>query len=206
MGTRHLICVVKDGEYKVAQYGQWDGYPSGQGCTVLGFLATEFDREEFTARLAEAYVATDEQINGWYLNAGATEKELAEGWINSAVSDRFKKTTPSLSRDTGGKILAMIQNSIYPTPLRNGINFAADSLMCEWAYVVDLDKNSFEIFKGFNTADPLKEGDRFYGFTVDNSNKEYFPVKLVAEYPLSDLPDEDTFLAELEPQEEEEQS
>ena len=28
MGTRNLTCVFKDGEYKVAQYGQWDGYPS----------------------------------------------------------------------------------------------------------------------------------------------------------------------------------
>ncbi|MHC5949058.1 hypothetical protein ACVXZ3_04645 [Providencia hangzhouensis] len=38
MGTRHLICVAKDGDYKVAQYGQWDGYPSGQGLTLLTFL------------------------------------------------------------------------------------------------------------------------------------------------------------------------
>jgi len=27
MGTRNLTCVMKDGQYKVAQYGQWDGYP-----------------------------------------------------------------------------------------------------------------------------------------------------------------------------------
>lgn len=27
MGTRHLTAVVIDGDYKVAQYGQWDGYP-----------------------------------------------------------------------------------------------------------------------------------------------------------------------------------
>lgn len=39
MGTRHLIEVVVDGQIKVAQYGQWDGYPSGQGVDVLKFLA-----------------------------------------------------------------------------------------------------------------------------------------------------------------------
>lgn len=31
MGTRNLTCVVLDGEFKVAQYGQWDGYPEGSG-------------------------------------------------------------------------------------------------------------------------------------------------------------------------------
>ena len=38
MGTRHMIAVVNNGKYRVAQYGQWDGYPSGQGVGVLGFL------------------------------------------------------------------------------------------------------------------------------------------------------------------------
>lgn len=31
MGTRNLTAVYLDGQYKVAQYGQWDGYPEGRG-------------------------------------------------------------------------------------------------------------------------------------------------------------------------------
>ena len=38
MGTRHLICVVSDNQYRIAQYGQWDGYPEGQGAAILEFL------------------------------------------------------------------------------------------------------------------------------------------------------------------------
>ena len=37
MGTRNLTCVVLDGKYVVSSYGQWDGYPSGQGKTILNF-------------------------------------------------------------------------------------------------------------------------------------------------------------------------
>jgi len=29
MGTRNLTIVTSNGKTKVAQYGQWDGYPGG---------------------------------------------------------------------------------------------------------------------------------------------------------------------------------
>ena len=38
MGTRNLTIVHSNGEYKVAQYGQWDGYPEGLGCQLLKYL------------------------------------------------------------------------------------------------------------------------------------------------------------------------
>jgi len=38
MGTRNLTMVISDGKTKIAQYGQWDGYPSGQGADILAFL------------------------------------------------------------------------------------------------------------------------------------------------------------------------
>ena len=38
MGTRHLIIVKNEGEVKVAQYGQWDGYPDGVGTDIVNFL------------------------------------------------------------------------------------------------------------------------------------------------------------------------
>ena len=38
MGTQNLTSVWFEGKYRIAQYGQFDGYPSGQGLTVLHFL------------------------------------------------------------------------------------------------------------------------------------------------------------------------
>ena len=38
MGTRNLTMVIdKRGDLKVAQYGQWDGYPEGWGVEILNF-------------------------------------------------------------------------------------------------------------------------------------------------------------------------
>lgn len=39
MGTRNLTVVTVDGTRKVAQYCQWDGYPSGVGKDIAKFLS-----------------------------------------------------------------------------------------------------------------------------------------------------------------------
>lgn len=39
MGTRNLTVVINNGKPCIAQYGQWDGYPQGQGYTIFDFLS-----------------------------------------------------------------------------------------------------------------------------------------------------------------------
>ena len=75
----------------------------------------------------------------------------------------WQKFYPELSRDTGGDILKLIMFK-NKTKLKNSLNFAADSFFCEWAYVIDLDKNTYEVYKGFN-KEPLDESERFYFLT-----------------------------------------
>jgi hypothetical protein len=41
MGTRHLICIYRNGRFVVAQYGHYDGCPSAAGTAVLRFLTTK---------------------------------------------------------------------------------------------------------------------------------------------------------------------
>ncbi len=61
MGTRHLICVVVDGKFKVAQYGQWDGYPDGQGKVVVDFIENKMKLRQFKKNLRALTEATDEK-------------------------------------------------------------------------------------------------------------------------------------------------
>lgn len=54
MGTRNLTMVIsQEGEKKVAQYGQWDGYPSGVGASVLAFLKNEELFEKLKSNLSK---------------------------------------------------------------------------------------------------------------------------------------------------------
>ncbi|WNJ77790.1 hypothetical protein RJE46_14230 [Cedecea neteri] len=199
MGTRHLICVVKNGDYKVAQYGQWDGYPSGQGVEVLQFLKG-MNREKFLHSLELTYQPTSDQIAEWWADVGHNIHK-GNGLVNVEISQKYKKNHPSLHRDAGSDVLHIIHDSDKPVPLNLGLEFAADSLFCEWAYVIDFDKNTFETYEGFNTT-PLAKSERFYGLRGDDASG-YQPVRLKKAYRLDDLPSEDNFISDTNPPEDE---
>lgn len=194
MGTRNLTAVYVDGEYKIAQYGQWDGYPQGQGMTCLNFakkfLANKTDREAFAEKVRTCSWITDEEI------AQVSEKIRREhilGWSS---------IWPELSRDTGANILEIVQRSEPGLKLKNDIDFAAESLFCEWAWVIDLDAGTFEGYRGFNQSKKLKPDDRFY-FLVEKEKHGYMAITLAAKWSLDELPEEDAFLEAFNEEEEE---
>ena len=70
---------------------------------------------------------------------------------------------------------------------------AADSLYCEWGYVADLDRRSFEVYEGLQQA-PHADG-RFADRLPDNVGAHrYYPLRLVAAWPFDALPDREDFL------------
>ena len=202
MGTRNLTAVYIDGEYKVAQYGQWDGYPEGEGLTCLRFLRDKMDPEKFKAALRNCTYIPSEELSELWRQYGANE----EGFISFKDAERMKADHPEYSRDTGAGILELVQNHPDGIKLDSAISFAADSLSCEWAWVVDLDAGTFEGFKGFNTTKKLTPEDRFY-FLRDKESKAfddtvYHGVILKAKWPLDKLPTDEEFLAAFKEDEE----
>ena len=187
MGTRNLTCVVLNGEYKVAKYGQWDGYRSGLGTDILNFLRNEFDRNAFIAGLEKLKVISTAKIKELWNECGADPKS---DFVTMDVAEKFKNAHPELSRDTSGvALLKLIQDGTakwsYPD-----VAFAADSLFCEWAYVIDLDKGTFEVYEGFNES-PLDPSERFASLPRENPNHreaKYYPVRLLKSYSLRRLP------------------
>ena len=185
MGTRNLTIVQKNGEYKVAQYGQWDGGPHGNGLTVLSFarsLSHLTFRKEFESKVSATSWFTKDELEQAY-------KKMREGTISDS-----KKEYPQLSRDMGVRVLEFVCTSSPGIKLENEINFAADSLFCEWAWVIDLDDNTFEGYKGFNKTRPLSPEDRFY-FLRDKEKDGYHAIQLIAKWSLDSLPSNKDFLA-----------
>lgn len=186
MGTRNLTAVFIDGEYKVAQYGQWDGYPDGQGAVAYRFakqLVNDNFKDVFRDKVRAARFISADEFDERYSKQLVTDKE-------------FYLKYPEFTRDTGSSILNVVFEKPEGISLVNEIDFAADSLFCEWAWVIDLDANTFEAFKGFN-REPLTSEDRFYFLkdkedTSDDYSDEkgsYHGVKLVKKWDLDRLPE-----------------
>ena len=155
MGTRHLICAVVDGEMKLAQYGQWDGYPSGQGLKVLNFCRDI--PVTFADNLRACRFGSDAEIDAIYAPFSAN------GWMDMEQAEAFKKSEfAHLSRDTGADILPLVAEK--PRVLVDSSDFASDDLFCEWAYYVDMDARELRVTNGAKAAfsfDDLPSDEEF---------------------------------------------
>jgi len=192
MGTRNLICVVRNGEFKVAQYCQWDGYPSGQGSTACHFvvenLTTPDGLKQFIEKIDALQPITHKEIAQLWNDIGANDS----GFVSFGISRLMLEKYPEYHRNTGAKILDLILNRPFGMKISKALEFAADSLFCEWCYVIDLDTMNFEIYRGFN-KEKLPENARF-AFLNEKSEKDndhrdniYYPVRLIAEFGFSQL-------------------
>jgi hypothetical protein len=100
-----------------------------------------------------------------------------------------REIAASLSRNTGADILDLISdvNVNDPVIVSLQLDFVKDELYCEWAYVVDLDDEVLEVYKG--NDDGMQEGRL--------AAVEGCKVGLVADFAFSKLPpDEDDRIKE----------
>jgi hypothetical protein len=128
MGTRGLTKVIKNDKVVVAQYGQWDHYPSGQGITALNFLRDEANVEKLDKGLYWLYETDSDAVGKLVERVGETN---------------FETAYPSLIRDTGAEILGLIANAKGALPVFLDTDFENDELFCEGVFTVDLDKKLF---------------------------------------------------------------
>ena len=134
MGTRNLT-VVKNtaGETKIAQYGQWDGYPSYSGIQALEFLRPRVNRHNLLASLPLVKFIADEEVDELYKQFETTD------WENKD----FLNAYPGLHRDTGIKILETVATASKTIKTVDNSDFRNDTLFCEGVYEVDFSNNNF---------------------------------------------------------------
>lgn len=137
MGTRNVIIVKTKGKTKIAQYGQWDGYPTGQGQDIADFLKTanlKLFRKQVQA--LEAY--TTREANEIWRKGGMDDDS---GLIEQGKAQVVGMQYPELNRDTGAKILGLVhEGKVKKVQLSE--DFKNDSVWCEYWYEIDLDKET----------------------------------------------------------------
>lgn len=151
MGTRGLTKVIDaNGVTKVAQYGQWDHYPAGQGVKILSILtADHYAVEELELALDKCHFVDDAEREKIYAGYNAKYPETTH-------MKKFSSMLPSLSRDTCGDILNVVRWSAGPVPLVDESEFEADDLFCEGVYIVDYQAKLFTTkFAGVTMEFPL---------------------------------------------------
>ena len=164
MGTRHCTIVKLDGETKVGQYGQWDGYPSGQGATILSFLKSA-DMNKFKDQLRKTRFLTKEEIKKTWKECGAGDSD----WVGLDVADKHTEKYPALSRDTGAEVLQLIYDG-KAYELDNDEDFIKDEVSCEWAYEINLDDNTLRVMNGADKVYNLNELPKESDFIAELEN------------------------------------
>lgn len=141
MGTRNLTLVKLKGETKVAQYGQWDGYPTGQGQDIADFLK-KANISKFK-KMVKALKVVDEKAVKRFLKKIGCES----GWMDSKQAELLHAQFPALDRDHGAGILKLIYEGKV-TEVQLSEDFKKDTLFCEYCYEIDLDKETVSVNDG----------------------------------------------------------
>lgn len=171
MGTRGAITFVHDGIEKTT-YNHLDSYPSALGVDVLEWLRIAAqDLPSLRNQVANLRMVDE--------HATPSAEELERyGQLDLFCPGSASMDWYRLLRHNQGDPSAILGSGVTTDAAR----FPLDSLFCEWAYVVDLDAEVFEVYRGFQNSGPVKGR-----WSIHKPSDDYWPVSLVASWPLSEI-------------------
>lgn len=171
MGTRGIYGFRKN-EVDKLTYNHYDSYPEGLGRNVVEFIGNHTIEE--LNKIYDKIIMVDNEDT-------PTEEQIkeCEKYADIDVSEQSLEDWYCLLRNSQGDLFAyddlryMIDNA----------DFILDSLFCEYGYIINLDTNRLEIYRGFQkVADPTNR------YTIEHEiaegNMGYYPCKMVAEIDL----------------------
>lgn len=175
MGTRGAYGFYKNSTNKIG-YVQYDAYPEGLGEDVVKFINS--------SNIAELNSIFN-KINVVDENTKPTDEDVekTKPWHNLSVSRQSTNDWYCLLREAQGDLNAFRDGLEY---ILDSADFLKSSLFCEWGYVINLDTNMFEVYKGFQKEPDNNPNNRYI---IDEArDMGYWHCKLIAEFPLSHVP------------------
>jgi len=199
MGHRGLIGFVIDGQEKLT-YSHWGSYPEGNGLVMLDFARRVNDPRPTVSETGNATTAQvlDEVralkvVDGNSKPTLEDQKKLAR-YLDPSIRGGEPDDWYVLLRETQGNPDAILDCGY----IIDSASFAADSLFNEGSYLIDFDAGTFEAYDGF-VSEPHNDGRFAHLKPRPNHNGvvEYYPIRLVGSWPLTDLPTDKEFLAHM---------
>ena len=181
MGTIAWTVVMQNKMPMIAHENHSDGYPEGLGISILKQLR-RWEWNLIREKLKVYQIVPKEEF----------DKYRNGRWLDE---EAFAAAHPHFCWGSGDQLLESILDASPTGLVESGYNFSFgyDSLMCEWAYVIDLDYDMLFVYRGMNTV-PLSPSELFYVDPLPkNCADGYYPVRLCAMYSLEKLPDDELF-------------
>jgi len=196
MGTRGAVG-FRHNEKDYVTYNHFDSYPTCAGVSVIMTIIKQklFDdkyRQKAIEKVESLQLINSEKI---------FEAEELEKIRNNILALGLENNDYEPTRFGNGKVdayyvLNPIQRHInayihpkYTIPyMIDSHDFMANSLFCEWAYIVNFDTNSLEIYEGFNRNKNAagRYADKQLQRTYE-PKEEFYGVTLTGEIPFEAL-------------------
>lgn len=180
MASRGFVGFVADQTEKIA-YNHYDSAPDGVGLIVLGWLRTASKAPDV---LRERVVALQVVTSG-RPNKDDIERygKYADPYVSSHVI-----TWVELLWKTQGDPEAMLRAGVIDDASSYPVAYSE----CEWGYIVDLDTQVFEVYRGRQVA-PHNRGR----FATRPHPDDHYPAALVTGWRFDQLPSDEEFLTGL---------
>jgi len=191
MSTRGFVGFVADDTEKIA-YNHSDSYPRGLGLEVLEWLRSTVSEAKDPA---EAITQVRELVRALRvvdLDSTPTGEDIER--LKEFASQRVPRGELiewyMLLHATEGNLGEILRAGV----IEDAASFPIDSLSAQWGYLVDLDAEVFEVYRG-SQKKPHERG-RFAARAPERG--DHWPVALVTSWPLTALPSPADFLTTLQ--------
>lgn len=190
MGTRGSLGFRSNGTDYLS-YNHFDSYPSGLGVEVLKFVRRYAGRlDNLKAKLSKLKAVTQADT--------PTPKDIKAlaPFTELAVSEQSTADWYCLTRATQGDLVKILKSGYMYVDNE----FILDSLFCEYAYIINLDSETLEVYEGFQRKrhDKGRYGRKTRSREPLAGDSKYWGCALIKEYPLADLPDKQQFIKDCE--------
>lgn len=181
MSTRGLWGYKHDGIVKVT-YNHSDSYPAALGQDVLDFARDSVADLPALRERVDALRLVDESDA-----PTAEDVERLARFADLHVSTQDVREWYVLLRETQGAPDETLDAGV----MIDSFLFGFDSLFCEYGYLIDLDAERFDVYRGFRetpTTDGEWVAESAKPVVAHGIGSTYFGIQRVASYPLADLP------------------